>query len=285
MKEIEIFKKPFFWLALTLVLIIGVIFSLPDKQLHLIFCDVGQGDAILISYSQTQILIDGGPNNQVSNCLSKYMPFWDRQIEMIILTHQDGDHLNGLIDVLERYSVNYFVSNGLSPSDSIAFNELETIRKKKKVQLVSVKTRDRMKIGPLYFLFLWPEKNYLNPDNLNESSVVFRLSYGNFTALLTGDISERIENLLDLPAGRTEVLKVAHHGSRFSTSEGFLSKIKPKLAIISVGKNNFGHPAQSVLERLKKIGTKVLRTDQQGDIEIVSNGQGWYTRIYDQRAN
>ena len=287
MKELEILKKPFFWLFLILILFGGFIFSLPDKQLHLIFCDVGQGDAVLISYRTTQILIDGGPDNQVLNCLSKHMPFWDRQIEMVILTHPEGDHFTGLIDVLKRYNVTYFVSNGLSPpsDNSGFFRELKEKSESKKIKFVTVKGKDKMKIGSLSLLFLWPEKSYLNVDDLNDSSVVLKLSYGSFKALLTGDISEKVENLLNSPADGIEVLKIAHHGSKFSTSEEFLNKIKPQLAVISVGKNNFGHPTQEVLERLRKAGIKTLRTDKQGEIEIVSNGREWYTKAYDKRTN
>lgn len=266
MKELEILKKPLFWLALILILLCGAIFSLPDKQLHLVFCDVGQGDAILVSYFQTQILIDGGPDNKVLECLSEKIPFWDRKIEMVVLTHPEKDHETGLIDVFERYSVNYFVSNGLAKSSTVL-----------------VKAGDQIKIGSLHFLVLWPPKNYDLTKELNDSSIVLKLSFGHSQALFTGDISEKIEQQLELE--ETEILKVAHHGSKFSTGEKFLSKVKPQLAIISVGENRFGHPTPEVLERLKQAGVKVLRTDQQGNIEIVSDGRGWYTRFYDTRAD
>ncbi len=284
MKEFEIFKKPLFWLSLLLVLLWSFIFSLPDNKLHLVFCDVGQGDAILISYHQTQVLIDGGPDNKILECLSKKMPFWDKQIEIVILTHPEQDHFGGLIDVFERYSVRYFVSNGLRKS-SASFTGLEQSRKDKKVLSLTIKAGDKIKFSSLQFLFLWPEKDYLKNDNLNDSSVVLKLIYGDFEALLPGDISEKVEKLLDLPAGGLEILKVAHHGSKFSTSEEFLGKIKPKLAVISVGKNRFGHPTPEVLERLNQVGARTLRTDRQGDIEIVSNGWEWYTKFYDRRTN
>ena len=284
MKELEILKKPLFWLILILILLWGAVFSLPDKQLHLVFCDVGQGDAILISYLQTQVLIDGGPDNKILGCLSKNIPFWDRKIEIVVLTHPEEDHFGGLIDVFKRYNVRYFVSNGLIKS-SASFKELEQSRRSKKVLPLTVKTGDKIKIGSLQFLFLWPEKDYLKTDDFNDSSVVLKLVYGDFEALFAGDISEKVEKLLDLPTGGVEILKVAHHGSKFSTSEEFLRKIKPKLAIISVGKNRFGHPTPEVLERLNQAGIRVLRTDQQGEIEIVSNGWKWYTKVYDSGAN
>ena len=275
MSEAKILKEPLFWLSLFLILICWVLFSLPDGKLHLVFCDVGQGDATLITYRQTQVLIDGGPDQKVLQCLDQKMPFYDRRLEMIVLTHPEQDHETGLIDVLERYNVRYFVSNGLRKS-SATFLELEKIKEEKKVLSVSVKTGDRIKIGPLGFSVLWPPKEFLQEDELNESSVVLKLSFGHFKALLTGDISEKVEKKLDLK--KVEVLKVAHHGSRFSTSAAFLEMIRPELAVISVGQNRFGHPTKEVLESLNQVQAKVVRTDKVGAVEIVSDGWRWYHR-------
>jgi len=310
MKELVIFKKPLFWFFLILVLLWGTVFSLPDKRLHLVFCDVGQGDAILISYGQIQVLIDGGPDNKVSNCLSKHLPFWDRQIEMVVLTHADEDHFVGLIDVFKRYNVRHFVANSLI-NNKASFWQFYQLVLEEKASFYSPRTGEKIKIGTLELSVLWPQEKlgdsrlwqkenllYLSekrplsdslltkatfPDELNDTSIVFQLSFGHSQVLLTGDITEKVESQLNLE--ETEILKVAHHGSKFSTSEEFLSKLKPNLAIISVGENRFGHPARETLERLDRAGIKVLRTDQQGDIEIVSNGWGWYTKADDKRAN
>jgi competence protein ComEC len=304
MKELAILKKPLFWFSLILILLWGIVASLPDKRLHLVFCDVGQGDAILVSYGRTQVLIDGGPDNKVSNCLSKHLPFWDRQIEMVVLTHADEDHFVGLIDVFKRYNVRYFVANSLINSKA-SFWQFYQLVLEEKASFYSPKVGEKIKIGNLEFLVLWPKERlgnsqiwrkenltYLSenkplPDSiltkatfseeLNDTSIVLQFSFGQSQALLTGDITEKVESQLDL--GKVEVLKVAHHGSKFSTSEEFLSKIKPKLAIISVGENRFGHPAQETLERLDQAGIKVLRTDREGNIEIVSNGWGWYNQL------
>ena len=306
MKELEILKKPLFWLILILILLWGAVFSLPDKQLHLVFCDIGQGDAILISYRQIQVLIDGGPDNKVSNCLSKHLPFWDRQIEMVVLTHPDEDHFVGLIDVFKRYNVRYFVANSLI-NNKVSFWQFYQLVLAEKASFYSPKAGEKIKIGSLEFSVLWPEKKlgdsrvwrkenlaYFSEnkplpdslltaatfsDELNDTSIVLQLSFSHSQALFTGDISEKVEKLLDLPVDGVEILKVAHHGSKFSTSEEFLRKIKPKLAVISVGKNRFGHPTPEVLERLNQAGIRVLRTDQQGEIEIVSNGWEWYNRF------
>ena len=257
----SILRKPLFWLILTVILLWLVVFSWPDNRLHLIFCDVGQGDAVLITYGQTQILIDGGPDNKVLSCLSEYLPFWDRQLEAIFLTHPDTDHLNGLLTVFQRYQVKYFFSNF----------KIEGIIKAKSLQ-----KGDKVKVGPLQLLALWPDSQEIASKDINENSLVLRLDFGQLKVLLEGDITQKIEE--KIKSDPVDILKVAHHGSKNSTNEDFLMRIRPKLAVISVGKNRFGHPAKETLERFFKSQIKVLRTDEQQDIEIVSDGLGWYNR-------
>jgi len=282
MPEIGLIRKPIFWLGLILVLVLAAIWQLPDNNLHLVFCNVGQGDAALITYKSEQILVDGGPDDRVLSCLGKHMPFWDQKIEVIIATHPDADHLTGLINVIKRYNVKYFIINSIG-KDSAVFEEF------KKTVLAEQKTGqsrvyfpvrgDQLKIGRLAMIFLWPEnqERVLGATTIekktNETSVVFELFYGRFAALFPADISSQIESQLELT--EVTVLKVAHHGSKYSTSQEFLEKIKPKLGIISVGKNRFGHPTQAVLDRLKNQKIKTLRTDQAGEIEIISDGQSW----------
>lgn len=305
MRELEALKKPVFWLILILGLVGIAIFQLPDQRLHLVFCDVGQGDATLITYQNSQILIDGGPNNQVLECLADHLPFWDRTIEMVVLTHPQADHLAGLVDVLERYSVTQIVVNSIV-NDIASFWQFHQAALEEGAQIYSPQAGDKLCLGSIQFLVLWPQEKIGDSrvwqapkhlrgsrmdssevkvlgtysGNLNESSVVLGLSFGNFDALLTGDIGFDTEERIDWsgvpPAGGgIEVLKVAHHGSKYSTSEEFLEEISPDVAVIFVGKNSFGHPTQEVLERLGSIGAKILRTDQQGEIEIVSDGKTW----------
>ena len=279
--EGNFFRRPIFWSSLLLILLWIAVFSLPDQKLHLVFCDVGQGDAILVSYKQNQILIDGGPDNRVLSCLGHHLPFWDRKIEMIVLTHPEADQFTGLIDVIKRYSVNYFVSNNLTNKGS-AFQELQQEILKKNVLTHAPQEGEEIKIGALEFLVLWPPKDFYDSET-NNSSVVLKLVFNQFTALLTGDLSDKFENQLDLTS--VEVLKVAHHGSQTSTSQTFLEKLKPRLAIISVGKNNFGQPSPEILERLNNLKIRTLRTDQNGEIEIVSDGERWYTRVHGSGPN
>ncbi len=280
MREVDLLKKPFFWLVLVLALVWAAVFQLPDKNLHLVFCDVGQGDAILISYRAHQILIDGGPNNQVLSCLGNNLPFWDRTIEMVVATHPDADHITGLIDVVKRYSVEQFVLNSVG-KDSGVFREFRRVVEEEGVGVYFPEKGDQIKFGSLNLAVLWPltQEKVLGATmmekEVNETSVVLQLSLGEFNVLLTGDISSPTEAQLDL--SDVEVLKVAHHGSKFSTSEEFLKKVQPELAVISVGKNSFGHPTKEVLGRLEALGITFLRTDQEGEIEVVSNGRKWYS--------
>ncbi len=180
MKELEILKKPIFWLFLVLVLVWSAVFSLPDNKFHLVFCDVGQGDAILISYQRTQILIDGGPDNRVLDCLSHHLPFWERKLEVVILTHPEKDHLGGLIDVIKRYYLTYLFANSWP---------------EQKEKISPLKFGDKIKIGELEVLVLWP-KEIREEKELNKSSLVLKVTFGSFCALLTGDIPSQIEEQL-----------------------------------------------------------------------------------------
>lgn len=268
-------------LALVIGLIWAAIFSLPDDRLHLVFCDVGEGDAILVYKGLTQILIDGGPSQEVLNCLSNHLPFWDREIEIVVATHPDADHITGLIDVIERYNVRYFVLNSVG-KDTAAYEEFKRAVLEEKASIYFPEEGDKISLETIQLSVLWPKSQekvlgaMTREREVNETSVVFQLSYGNFDVLMPGDISSEIESLLDLED--VEVLKVAHHGSKYSTSEEFLKESQPELAIISVGKNPFGHPAKEVLDSLKKLGIKTLRTDEEGEIEIVNDGERWGVR-------
>jgi len=269
---------------ISFVLIIGLIwiaiFSLPDNQLHLVFCDVGQGDAILIYQGSTQILIDGGPNQSVLNCLSNHMPFWDREIEIIVATHPEADHITGLINVIERYSVKQFVVTSLG-KDTGVYQEFQKAVLVENSNIYFPKTGDKINLSSLELAVLWPQSQEkvlgatTAEKEVNDTSIVLQLSFGNSCALFTGDISSKVESLLnkDSPC---QVLKVAHHGSKYSTSEEFLNQVEPELAVISVGKNRFGHPTGEVLERLSNKAIKLLRTDEEGEIEVVSDGKNWY---------
>ena len=271
-------KKTNLVLILCLLLVGFLIWQWPDDKLHLNFCDVGQGDAILISQGFKQVLVDGGPDNSILSCLGKVMPFWDRKIELVILTHPDADHLTGLIEVVKRYEVGQLT--GLEVVNSTAeYEALAEAVKIRQVKQAWVRSGDQVGVNGLKLKVIWPEKGQ-SAKSTNELATVMEGEFGAFNFLLTSDITEEEEIEMRL-LGRlepVEVLKVGHHGSKYSSSEAFLNEVRPKLAVISVGKNNFGHPTKEALERLGQVGARILRTDREGLIQVISNGQTWIVK-------
>jgi len=251
-----------------------------DSLLEVDFLNVGQGDSILIEMPyQNQVLIDGGPSSDAVEKVAKEMPFFDRKIEMVILTHPDRDHITGLFSILDTYKVEKVLLPNIGYFDSEKRKVLyETLKKKIREQggkVIFGKRGQRISFSEnSRFLILWPIDNLKIKDN-NDYSIVSLFSFGNMDFLFTGDISKRIEPQLfpgNLELKKIEVLKVAHHGSRYSTSESFIKRVSPEIAIISVGKNNYGHPAREVLDNLRKYGIKIFRTDKNGKIKIISDG-------------
>lgn len=244
------------------------LFSETEKEgeLEIIFLDVGQGDAILLQEDSWQVLIDGGRSGrEVLGRLGHYVPFWDRTLDVIIATHPDSDHIGGLPGVIKSYRPSLVLTNGdTSDTDtSVLFEKLakEQSREETIAQGTEVLFPSGAKLEVLY------PSHPLSPDaplESNEGSVVARLAYGDSSFLFTGDLPQEEKFLGDI--GEVDILKVAHHGSRYSTSDAFLDGIKPRDAVISVGENSYGHPAPGVTENLRERGISVSRTDEEGDI-------------------
>jgi len=296
------FSKKYFFLGLFsgIILLILFVFSLPDRRLHLVFCDVGQGDAVYIRTPKNKdILIDGGPDKKVLLCLGKYMPLFDRTIDMVLLSHPQKDHLEGLIFVLERYQVKYFVS-GVEGNETEGYKKLLELIRQKNIPVKNLYAGDEFFLGEVKFSVLWPEKKWvaekiknsslnasdLNRDilglsadgDLNDFSYVLNLSYGYFSALFPGDADSRIQPEIIRTGNlrKVNVLKFPHHGAKTAVVFEFLAALKPELAVISVGYNSYGHPSEEALELLKKFSVKIKRTDLRGNIEIVSDGRSYW---------
>jgi competence protein ComEC len=280
----KIKNKNLIYLGLGIVFCLNVlawheVFTLSGpKKLSVNFLDVGQGDSIFIETPNfQQILIDGGPSSKVLEELAKKMPFYDRSIDMVILTHPDPDHLNGIVEVLKSYKVDLVAFNGANGTDP-AFAEFKKLIVKKAIPLVVLTKGKIAKMGVnLELDVLWPEQSLEGQkvSDFNISSIVSQLIYENTKYLFTADISTSVENKL-IKAGTdldSDVLKIGHHGSKYSSSDNFLQSISPQIAVISCGKDNrYGHPAPETLERLENQNIKYLRTDQLGDIKIESDG-------------
>lgn len=243
-------------------------------SLKVYFFDVGQGDSILIRTPEGKdILIDGGPNSAVIESLGKALPFWDRHIDMVILTHPHDDHILGLYDVLKRYRVDQVLEPSIKeePENMIYLNELTD-------KEVGVFSDNKINLGEGLILdFLYPLSLDIEEENLNDTSLVFKLSYGGIDFLFTGDATEEVEAKALGGNLDSEFLKVGHHGSRYSSSQEFLEKVSPLVSIISVGEgNSFGHPTRDTLDRLASVGSRVLRTDISGTVEVeVENDGKW----------
>lgn len=272
-------------LILAVLAIWSAVFSLPDNNLHVVVCDVGQGDAILVIQGTTQMLVDGGPDNKVLDCLAKHMPFYDKRIEVVVLTHPQADHMDGLIDVAKRYRILQFVREPVS-NNTIGFRELVKITKD--VKTFSVYSGDKVLLRKgLNFLVIWPTREFVatndgNKTDLNSFGIVGRVTYGDFDALLTADADSSVQ-LAEIDTGllsEVEILKVPHHGSKTGMLPEWLRLVNPKAAIISAGKNNrYGHPTQESLKLLSDEEIKTLRTDLNGTIEVISDGRTYKIKI------
>lgn len=284
--------KKYFLIATVLLFLLGCIFvyqniTFNDKKLHVVICNVGQGDAIFIRTPQgSDILIDGGPDDSVLNCLGKHMPLWDRTIEMMILSHPHVDHFMGFFSVFKNYKVKAFATEELV-NKTVGFTSLMDKIKAQKIPIKFVFAGDRFTLKDgVTFKIVGPTQGFIDQTSpggtIGETSEFASLEtlikYGKFSALLTGDsqVSELEEMLKLVQHDNLSVLQAPHHGSRFGLSQEILSALNPQLAVISVGKNNkYGHPNPFTLDLLKGLNIKTLRTDQIGDIEIISDGKTW----------
>lgn len=273
-------------LFISLVSLIGIFYvTLPDNKPKVVVCDVGQGDAILATYKNVQILFDTGPKNKkVLKCLENHLPFWDKTVEVIVLTHGDSDHVGGLTDLMKVYKVDNFFSNGYLDK------EIE-----QKIYSKKIAQNDILGISLFTFEVVWPEQNMENgmsassaDNDSNKNSVAGILSVEGSELLtnsgqvwkmfLSGDMEAEAEQkliwrqVLRQAQDEVDVLKVSHHGSKTATTEELLNVLKPKMAVISAGKNNrFGHPVKEVLDRLKERQIEIKRTDEEGEIVVDFN--------------
>lgn len=250
------------------------------------FFNIGQGDAFLIETPQRhQILIDGGPSSAILEKLAKEMPFWDRTIDLIILTHPEKDHLSGLIEVLKRYKIENIVWTGVV-RDTPEYKIWESLIQQEGAEIFIAKAGQKITSPGLVMEILYPLEGLAGKEfeNSNNTSIIAKLVFGQNPFLFTGDISQSVEkelireyscsNSCKFASLDSDVLKVGHHGSKTSTSDEFLKQVSPQIAVISAGKgNSYGHPHQEVLENLAKYGINVLRTDLDGDIKIFSDGK------------
>lgn len=265
--------------SLTLAILSGAWgLSQPDGQLHVAFLNIGQGDAIFIQTpAGQQILVDGGLYPSLLNeQLGRQMPFWDKSLDLMIATHPDADHVAGLVGVFDRYQVGLLVTDGEGLGESEIYDAVLQAAEAHQTPLHSATAGEYIDFGEgvrLEFLHPGPE---LDSEERNNNSVSFRLVYGDFSVLLTGDAELEAEQ--EMVASGQElaalVFKAGHHGSSGSSNEFFLAAVRPQVVVVSAGRDNrYGHPHPDMLQRAANVGAVVLRTDQLGTIEVISDGR------------
>lgn len=253
--------------------------TLPDGKLHASFLNIGQGDSILITTPKGKhILIDGGPYDNILQVLPQKLSYFDHTIDLIVLSHPHSDHLSGLLSVLQRYNVRFVLLSGVK-TRSEEYNAFLQLIDDKNIIHVSPQHDISIEEG-ISLNILSPSdvsrEKYIPEDQLNDNSVVFVLRYGETSFLFTGDISQQQENNILLSGVNIDshIIKVAHHGSKYSSSSVFLHAVSPRFAIISVGKSNrFKHPHYQTISTIHQENIQLYRTDEQGTIDLACGTQ------------
>ncbi len=274
-------KKFLRWLwigiGFAFLLLILCIASLGDGLLHLSYLDVGQGDAILIrTPAMEYILIDGGPDGRVLQEISTVMPFYERTIDLLVLSHPHADHVDGLVEVLERYDVGSVLLTGVSYRYP-GYERFLDLVTEKKVKIFFVNGEYDYRFGSLVFDIVYPLESLQGAhfENINNSSIAMRVLFGSHSFFFSGDLelegeAKIIKNGIDV---RADVLKAGHHGSRTSNSEEILDLMRPSWAIVSCGvDNSFQHPHSETVRNLQKREVPLYRTDIDGRVDVVTDG-------------
>ncbi len=273
-----------FLLFLVIVLIYAIASLVVPQKLRVSFLDIGQGDAILIQTpSGKKMLIDGGPTNKILEELNKEISYFDNNIDVMIETHPDADHVTGLIPVLEKYNVKTIVLSSIDGHTGV-FDDLqkhidsEVTDLRAQARMHVAHTGDMIDFGDGVMVnILYPPKNYIVKKNdTNDASVSVEITYGDKTFLLTGDLPTTQESkLISTGLDRNIVVyKAGHHGSKYSSGEALLTYIKPEYSIISAGINNkYGHPNIETIQRLEKYSKEIISTINRGTISFITDGK------------
>ncbi len=271
--------KKIFFISITLIAVFVFYLSylswFKTDSFKIFFFDVGQGDsALIITPGGKTILIDGGPDDKVLRQLGEALPFWQRKIDLLIITHAHDDHIAGLISVSRRYQIKQVLYNNLSFKTPV-LETLTKIFKTGQLKMISASEGMSFSFSANCSLGVLSASQENNLDE-NDYSIVTMFNCLNKKILLTGDAGKYIEDYLlsknnDL---KSDILKISHHGSTSANSENFLKAVNPKLAVISVGQDNkFNHPNLTILERFKKMTVDIYRTDKLGTIIFLANNK------------
>jgi competence protein ComEC len=250
-----------------------VLFRAPADTETVYFFDIGQGDSSFVELpGGVQAIIDAGPGKTVVERVESVLPISDRYIDIAILTHPQADHMNGFIDLLKRYRIGVFIING-DAATTQSYAALSDIISKTKTKVLVLGRGDTIAYGNDTFSLLWPPPAGAAADP-NDRGTVVKFTSPELSALFTADISADIEHRLLNDTLDSDVLKVPHHGSKYSSTGGFLEKVSPEIAVIQVGKNSYGHPTREALGRLAATETRIFRNDLDGTVKVYREKDG-----------
>ena len=248
----------------------GVLDKALEHPLEVYFLDVGQGDSELIIFPDgVKVLIDGGPSKEVLFELGEIFSPTDRYIDLVMITHAQLDHYGGIKDVIDRYQIGAFIFNG-EEGEGEAWDEFAKTLEQKEIPIIILGEGDKINYKDKQINILSPSEKLLANKDLNDGSLVAELIGEGVRVLFTGDIGfEAEESLLGKYDMDIDVLKVAHHGSRYASGVSFLEEATPLISVIGVGENRFGHPTEATLQRLSRVGSSVYRTDKNGRVRLI----------------
>jgi competence protein ComEC len=279
-------KKRLLLPLMAVVILVSVaVANLPDNKLHISFLDVGQGDAILIQRGNQQVLIDGGPSPQaVTLELGSRLPFWDRTIELVIMTHLHADHITGLVEVLDKYRVEQVLYPAVD-YDTPIYHQWLRLLEEKDINGVLAQAGQMIDLGGVIIEVLNPQKVPLQgtESDIDNNGIVLRLVIDDVSFLLMSDMmwQGELELISQRAIPESTVLKVGHHGSDTSTTHQLLAIVNPAIAIISADPQAYGHPDPDILARLEAIvgPENIYRTDLMGTIEFITDGKKLWLRV------
>lgn len=240
-----------------------------NENFSVSFIDVGQADSVLIRNGNYNMLIDAGNNEDGEKLVNYFKSLGIEEFTYVFATHPHEDHIGGMDDIINNFKIdNYYMSNKLSTTKT--FMDVLDALDGRNLKYTVPNKGDTLKLGDANIKVIYPGDD---KSNINDSSIVLKVTYGKNSFLLTGDATSNVERKIYNEDIKSDVLKVAHHGSSYSSTDVFLDKVKPYYAVISVGKNNiYNHPSNKTLEKLNKRNIKVYRTDLDGTIVFISDG-------------
>jgi len=249
--------------------------KLSDGRMHVWFLDVGQGDSVLIQTpSGKLILVDGGPDNEILTELNSVLSFFERKIDLMVLTHPHSDHIEGLIPVFDKYEVSAVLMTGVYYENAYYDVFLDKVAEEKSTVYIANSYDDFYFDDGIMIDVLYPFESIDDDkfENVNNSSIIMNISYENNQILLAGDAEVEIEDLLVLGDYNlsADLLKASHHGSKTASSYDFINAVSPKYAVISCGiDNDFNHPHEETLKTFSMFGVETFRTDLDGRVEFI----------------